>query len=486
MQNRVLSSQALKALASNSAANGKVLFSATLVKINRKGKGQNRVLLITTRHILNLMPDNYSKCNRCMQIAQLHHITTSAHGQEFVIHFSDEYDYRFKSPYREHAVKTLQGAYENLTGTPLSVVEVNDVDGLAAQVMTKVAVKKVGGSWGPNPFSGKMFSGKSSAAALEAPSGKLDDDADDSEEEDGEMTYRPPASATSAPPPMLSGGSSGKAASGGGGGSSRGGGPVDIADVSDPAPPPVPPQAMTAGGAFGKKSKYCLDDFTILKVLGKGAFGKVMLAKANDTQTIYAMKALNKQTLIERNEITHTKTERKALEDTHHPFLVHLRFAFQTPTKLYLVMDYCNGGELFYHLKTAGRFAEPRARLYAAEITSALHHLHTLKIIYRDLKPENVLLDFEGHVRITDFGLAKDAMELSDKTHTFCGTPDYLAPEIISQKGHGRAVDWWSLGTMIYEMLGGLPPFYSDNFNVSRASRTHTHTSRSTYICDAP
>ena len=208
-------------------------------------------------------------------------------------------------------------------------------------------------------------------------------------------------------------------------------------------------------------------------MLGKGAFGKVMLAKANDTQTIYAMKALNKQTLIERNEITHTKTERKALEDTHHPFLVHLRFAFQTPTKLYLVMDYCNGGELFYHLKTAGRFAEPRARLYAAEITSALHHLHTLKIIYRDLKPENVLLDFEGHVRITDFGLAKDAMELSDKTHTFCGTPDYLAPEIISQKGHGRAVDWWSLGTMIYEMLGGLPPFYSDNFNVSEH---HAHT----------
>ena len=170
---------------------------------------------------------------------------------------------------------------------------------------------------------------------------------------------------------------------------------------------------------------------------------------------------------------------------TNERFLVHPRFAFQTPTKLYLVMDYCNGGELFYHLKTAGRFAEPRARLYAAEITSALHHLHTLKIIYRDLKPENVLLDFEGHVRITDFGLAKDAMELSDKTHTFCGTPDYLAPEIISQKGHGRAVDWWSLGTMIYEMLGGLPPFYSDNFNVSE-HHAHTHTSRSTHICDAP
>ena len=164
MQNRVLSSQALKALASNSAANGKVLFSATLVKINRKGKGQNRVLLITTRHILNLMPDNYSKCNRCMQIAQLHHITTSAHGQEFVIHFSDEYDYRFKSPYRDQAVDTLKAAYEKLTGNSLSVVEVNDVDGLAAQVMTKAAVKKVGSSWGPNPLSGKLDAGAQSRA----------------------------------------------------------------------------------------------------------------------------------------------------------------------------------------------------------------------------------------------------------------------------------------------------------------------------------
>jgi serine/threonine protein kinase len=129
-------------------------------------------------------------------------------------------------------------------------------------------------------------------------------------------------------------------------------------------------------------------------------------------------------------------------------------------------MDYCNGGELFYHLKQAGRFPEPQARLYAGEICSALHHLHMLKIIYRDLKPENVLLDSEGHVRITDFGLAKDAMELGDKTNTFCGTPYYLAPEVIKGKGHGRGVDWWSLGTMIYEMLGGLPPFYSENFNV--------------------
>ncbi|EOD40857.1 hypothetical protein EMIHUDRAFT_69515 [Emiliania huxleyi CCMP1516] len=252
--------------------------------------------------------------------------------------------------------------------------------------------------------------------------------------------------------------------------------------------------ASAVGGAFSaSKSRYNVEDFEMLKVLGKGAFGKalgalplpptsarpkptcrvqVMLVKARDHGTVYAMKVLSKAVLLERNEVTHTRTERKTLEDTHHPFLVHLRFAFQSPSKLFLVMDYCCGGELFYHLKCRGRFDEPRARLYAAEIASALSHLHSRKVIYRDLKPENVLLDSDGHVRLTDFGLAKDAMELSDKTHTFCGarcrrtrTPDYLAPEVIRGGGHGRGVDWWSLGTMIYEMLGGLPPYYSENVN---------------------
>jgi len=430
--------KALKALVMNSAGNDQIIFSMKMIKINRKGKGQNRVLLITNRHIFNLMPDNFSKCNRCMNIRQLHHLTISSAGKEFVIHLTDDYDYRFSTPFYEQAVKCMREAYAKLTGSELAVTEVSDVDALAQQVMTKAAVKK-GGSWGLPTPSGKEAAGAASPQgggsgsrpgfAAVSPSGKFADDDADSDGDDGlrEESVTPRA--------MGCGGA--------------------------PEKPPV-----MAGGAFNAKSKYTVDDFTVLKVLGKGAFGKVMLAKANDSGVIYAMKALSKAQLIEKNEVVHTKTERRALSDTHHPFLVHLRFAFQTPTKLYLVMDYCNGGELFFHLKQAGRFAEPRAKLYAAEIASALQHLHSLKIIYRDLKPENVLLDAEGHVRITDFGLAKDAMELDDKTHTFCGTPDYLAPEVIKGEGHGRGVDWWSLGTMIYEMLGGLPPFYSENFNV--------------------
>jgi len=401
--------KAWKALSQNSASNDEVLFSAKVTKINRKGKPQTRALLITSRHILNLMPNNYSNCNRCISMNLLHHISKSGETEEFAIHVSDEYDYRFKTPQFERIIEIMSKAYEKCTGATLQVDEV-DTTGLAKQIMTKVSVKQSGTTW-----KNDTLSSKATAA--------------DEEDSEDELEAEVKASAEDSSP-------SGK--------------------------------SMDAGGAFEKgKSKCSADDFEVLKVLGKGAFGKVMLVKAKQGNgEIYAMKVLSKQLLIERQEVTHTKTERKTLEDTHHPFLVHLRFAFQTPTKLYLVMDYCNGGELFFHLKTTGRFPETRARLYGAEITSALEHLHSRKIVYRDLKPENVLLDSEGHVRVTDFGLAKDNVGATDKTKTFCGTPDYLAPEIIMDKGHGRGVDWWSLGTMIYEMLGGLPPYYSENVNI--------------------
>lgn len=217
---------------------------------------------------------------------------------------------------------------------------------------------------------------------------------------------------------------------------------------------------------YARGKGLTVDDFDLLKVVGKGSFGKVMQVKKRDSNKIYAMKVLKKQQLIKRKQVAHTKTERKVLEEIDNPFIVALRFAFQTDTKLYMVLDYFMGGELFYHLKNGGRFTEERGRFYAAEIALALQCLHDQTIVYRDLKPENVLLDEEGHIRLTDFGLSKEGVSNTKLTHTFCGTPEYLAPEVIHGQGYGTAVDWWSLGTLLFEMLTGLPPFYNQNLHV--------------------
>jgi serine/threonine protein kinase len=155
-----------------------------------------------------------------------------------------------------------------------------------------------------------------------------------------------------------------------------------------------------------------------------------------------------------------------------------MNMAFQSKHKLYFVLDYCAGGELFFHLGKLGKFPEPRARFYAAEIILAIRYVHSLDIIYRDLKPENVLLDAKGHIRLTDFGLSKEGISSSSSgANSFCGTPEYLAPEILNRQGHGRAVDWWSLGALLYEMLTGLPPFYCQDrerlFEKIRKSELH-------------
>ncbi|KAF9286564.1 hypothetical protein BGZ68_002807 [Mortierella alpina] len=208
-----------------------------------------------------------------------------------------------------------------------------------------------------------------------------------------------------------------------------------------------------------------IDAFDLLKVIGKGSFGKVMQVRKRDTSRIYAMKILRKAHIISRSEVNHTLAERTVLAQINNPFIVPLKFSFQSPEKLYLVLAFVNGGELFHHLQREGRFSEERSRFYAAELLCALECLHGFNVVYRDLKPENILLDYTGHIALCDFGLCKLGMTETETTNTFCGTPEYLAPELLLGQGYTKTVDWWTLGVLLYEMLTGLPPFYDENIH---------------------
>ncbi|XP_065451669.1 ribosomal protein S6 kinase alpha-5 isoform X5 [Chrysemys picta bellii] len=227
----------------------------------------------------------------------------------------------------------------------------------------------------------------------------------------------------------------------------------------------------------GHAEKVGIENFELLKVLGTGAYGKVFLVRkisGHDNGKLYAMKVLKKATIIQKAKTTeHTRTERQVLEHIRQsPFLVTLHYAFQTDTKLHLILDYINGGELFTHLSQRERFTENDVQIYIGEIVLALEHLHKLGIIYRDIKLENILLDSNGHVVLTDFGLSKEFLtDENERAYSFCGTIEYMAPDIVrgGDTGHDKAVDWWSLGVLMYELLTGASPFTVDGEKNSQA-----------------
>lgn len=219
--------------------------------------------------------------------------------------------------------------------------------------------------------------------------------------------------------------------------------------------------SMADAAEAARRDKITMEDFDFLKVLGKGTFGKVILCKEKRTRKLYAIKILKKEVIIQKDEVAHTLTENRVLQRCKHPFLTQLKYSFQTPYHLCFVMEFANGGELFFHLQQNRLFSESRTQFYGAEITLALGYLHERCIVYRDMKLENLLLDKDGHIKIADFGLCKEDISFGDRTRTFCGTPEYLAPEVLEDNDYGRSVDWWGVGVVMYEMMCGRLPFYS-------------------------
>jgi serum/glucocorticoid-regulated kinase 2 len=333
--------------------------------------------------------------------------SSDAGNFEFIVHVKNEYDYRFTSDARDELFEHIKACYFHMMNANLPVYMV------------------------PGKVKEYETSKKDVKAGLE----KLPADSYQQRNED---IYEPLKPETPD-------------------------GPLTIDDDD------LPSQPGNHRASFAKNGDMdvTLSDFTIKKVIGRGSFGKVFLVQKKNTDEVFAMKSLRKDVIIEYDQVESTKLEKDILLQADHPFLVGMSYVFQTDQKIFFVMRFVRGGELFSHLRQVTRFPEDRAKFYAIQVAMALGHLHSKKIIYRDLKPENILMDEDGYICLTDFGLAK-VLEGNAQAYSFCGTPDYLAPEILVERGHSFPVDWWALGILTYEMIVGFPPFYTGTQNNSK------------------
>lgn len=233
------------------------------------------------------------------------------------------------------------------------------------------------------------------------------------------------------------------------------------------------PHSKSSGQSDGDDECKLIDDatdkegitfssFDILGTLGAGTFGKVFKVKLKTNGDIYAMKVINKKYLIKNQQLRYAVTECNVLKQLSHPFIIKLHYAFQTPDYLYMILDYCPGGDLSYHI-VKNLFEEEEAQFFIAQLILAIEHLHKHDIIYRDLKPENILIDPDGNIKLADFGLAKENIADNKITQSFCGSPAYLSPEMVNRRGVGKSADVYGIGAVLYEMISGTPPFYAND-----------------------
>eukprot|EP00475_Leptophrys_vorax_P013023 TRINITY_DN1941_c0_g2_i3.p1 TRINITY_DN1941_c0_g2~~TRINITY_DN1941_c0_g2_i3.p1 ORF type:complete len:627 (+),score=177.74 TRINITY_DN1941_c0_g2_i3:1417-3297(+) len=418
----------------------KILYSGRIVKITSKGLWNIRVAIITDKAFYNVPVNDYSVCKRRVQLDKICGITCSRISSEMVLHVPTEYDFRFQTFDKTEIIEVLNAIRKKTKTQEIPISWVFDFF-LAHLTNTRENV---------------MTGGVPSASSSVVPSSGTNSGAGKSEGKDASVTdarnsHRPTLAQERVDQYVAAKQSA------------RGSEPT-VKDEDDPenggAAEPV--ETIDLPNSSEEEKKHVtIDDFDLLKVLGRGAFGKVMQARKKDTGKIYAIKVLKKSMVYQRKQVAHTQAERKILEAAQHPFLMGLRFAFQSETKLYLVMDFYSGGELFFHLKKKKKFSEEEARIIVAEVALALGHLHKNNFIYRDLKPENVLLHETGHVCVTDFGLSKALEQDQKDTRTMCGTPEYLPPEVLTGKKHNKNVDWWALGCLLFEMCTGITPFHS-------------------------
>jgi len=378
----------------------KLYYSDFISKISsRFGLNNERIILLTDKSLYNMKSKTF--LNRKIPYGEIIGITMSKTSNEFIIHLNnEEQDFYYISKNKNMVISQICKLYQNLTGKPLKLCEIEK--NIKQYITSKKDKKK------------STSNTKMDTKFLIDTNGFLEKTKSITEKD------------------------------------------LEI-DVSE--------KKRKVGTIFSTHQtikNVGVNDFKILKVVGRGSYGKVCLVQFQKTNDLYAMKSLKKNVLLDEDQVESTLLEKKILQSIDHPFLVGMVFCFQTEERVYFVLPFIRGGELFQHLRQSKYFPEEKTKFYAAIIGLALEYLHNKGIIYRDIKPENILLDEDGYLKLIDFGMAK-ILKDDEVTNSFCGTPEYLAPEIITGEGHNRMADWWSYGTLIYEMLFGIPPFFCEN-----------------------